>query len=82
MSGTLHEMFERIERLPDAMQAEAMARIEVIFEDLEDQAWEEAFADPASDAFFAAAEAEIAQSKREGKLIPLVPTIEEEVGAP
>jgi len=71
MTGTLQEMFERIERLPDPVQTEAAARISELLDELEDRAWEEAFADPASNAFFAAAEAEIAQAESEGKLIPL-----------
>lgn len=71
MSGTLREMIERIERLPDALRTEATARIEEMLEELEDRAWEEAFADPASDAFFAAAEAEIAEAERNGTLLPL-----------
>jgi len=44
---------------------------------LEDQTWEEAFADPASDAFFAEAKAQIAQAQKEGTIEPLFPTIEE-----
>ena len=71
MSGTLREMFKRIEHLPDVMRTEATAHIEEMLEELEDQAWEEAFADPASDAFFAAAEAEIAEAERNGTLIAL-----------
>jgi hypothetical protein len=78
MAGTLQEIFERIERLPDPVQTEVTARIRELLDELEDQAWEETFADPASDAFFAAAEAEIAEAEREGKLIPLFPAIEEE----
>ena len=78
MTGTLQEIFERIERLPDPVQTEVAARIRELLDELEDQAWEEAFADSASDAFFATAEAEVAQAEREGKLIPLFPTIEEE----
>ena len=77
MTGKLQEMMERIEHLPQPVQAEVTGRIEEMLAALEDQAWEEAFADPASDAFFAQAEAEIEQAQNQGPLTPLFPSIEE-----
>ena len=76
MASKLQEMLERIEHLPEPVQSEVADRIEEMLADLEDQAWEDAFADPASDAFFACAEAEIERAKTEGTLIPLFPTME------
>jgi hypothetical protein len=75
MTGKLQEM---LEQLPQPVQAELTDRIEDMLAALEDRAWGEAFADPASDAFFAKAEAEIEQARQEGSLTPLFPTIEEE----
>jgi hypothetical protein len=77
MTSRLQNIVERIKHLPEPVQSEVADRIEEMLAELEDQAWEDAFADPASDAFFASAEAEIAQAKTEGTLIPLFPTIEE-----
>jgi DnaJ-domain-containing protein 1 len=77
MTGKLQEMLERIEQLPQPVQAELTDRIEDMLAALEDQGWEEAFADPASDVFFAKAEAEIEQARQEGSLTPLFPTIEQ-----
>jgi hypothetical protein len=77
MMTKLQEIVERIEQLPPSMQSEATDRIAEMLAELEDQAWEDAFADPASDTFFASAEAEIAQARADGSLIPLFPTIEQ-----
>ncbi len=77
MTGKLQEMMKRIEHLPQPVQAQVTGRIEEMLAALEDQAWEEAFADPASDAFFARAEAEIARAQREGSIEPLFPGIQE-----
>jgi DnaJ-domain-containing protein 1 len=77
MTGKLQEMLERIEQLPQPEQDELADRIEAMLAALEEQAWQEAFADPASDRFFTAAEAEIEQARQEGSLTPLFPTIED-----
>jgi hypothetical protein len=77
VTDKLQEVLERIEHLPQPLRSEVAARIEEMLNTLDDQAWDEAFADPASDAFFATTEAEIGQARNEGKLISLYPTIEE-----
>jgi hypothetical protein len=76
MTSKLQDMLERIEHLPEPVQSEISGRIEEMLAELEDQAWEDAFADPASDFFFATAKAEIEQARTEGTLIPLFPTVE------
>jgi hypothetical protein len=77
MTGKLQEMFERIEQLPQPAQDELTERIEDMLAALEEQAWQDAFADPASDAFFARVETEIEQARQAGSLTPLFPAIEE-----
>jgi hypothetical protein len=62
---------ETLAHLPEAYQQEALRRIQPIVEDLDDRAWDEAFADPQSDAFFVEAEAALERERAAGTLVPL-----------
>jgi hypothetical protein len=51
MIDALRHAIERIEQLPDDLQAEAAARIESLASELADRKWEVLFADPATAVF-------------------------------
>lgn len=76
MTSKLQNIVERIEQLPEPVQSDLADRIEEMLTEVEDQAWENAFADPVSDAFFASARAEIEQAENDGTLTPLFPQMD------
>ncbi len=51
MIDELRNLFEVLSHLPESYQQEAVRRIQPIVDELDDCAWDEAFADPRSDAF-------------------------------
>lgn len=75
MIDTLRQALERIEKLPEDLQAEAAAEIAQLIDRLEgDAKWDAAFADPASDAFFAQLSQEADTAQQTNTLQPLIPT--------
>jgi hypothetical protein len=71
MIDPLRNLMETLAHLPEQYQLEAVQRIQPIVDELDDRAWDEAFADPRSDAFFAEAEAELERERAAGTLVPL-----------
>jgi len=62
---------ETLAHLPESYQQEAVCIIQPIVDELDDRAWDEAFSDPRSDAFFAEAEAEPERERAARTLVPL-----------
>jgi hypothetical protein len=71
MMDALRNLMETLTHLPESYQQEAVQRIQPIVEELDDRAWDEAFADPRSDAFLRELTEETEREEREGKLIDL-----------
>lgn len=65
LSERLHAVMESAAQLPIERQNELAARIEALLDELDEAAWDAAFADPRSAGFFAeiAAEAETAEAE-------------------
>ena len=71
MIDALRNLMETLAHLPESYQQEAACKIQPIVDELDDRAWDEAFSDPRSDAFFAEAEAELERERAAGTLVPL-----------
>lgn len=71
MIDALRNLMETLAHLPKSFQQEAVCKIQPIVDELDDRAWDEAFADPRSEAFFHELTEEAEREEREGKLIDL-----------
>lgn len=78
MIDELRNLFEVLSHLPESYQQEAVRRIQPIVDELDDCAWDEAFADPRSDAFFVEAKAELDRERAAGTLRPLEDVLDED----
>jgi hypothetical protein len=78
MIDALRNLMETLAHLPEAYQQEAVRGIQPIVDELDDRAWDEAFSDPRSDAFFAEAQAELERAV--GTLVPLRDVLGEDAG--
>jgi hypothetical protein len=71
MIDALRNLMETLAHLPESYQQEAVSKIQPIVDELDDRAWDEAFADPRSEAFFRELTEEAEREEREGRLIDL-----------
>lgn len=71
MIDELRNLMETLARLPESFQREAARRIQSVVEELDDRAWDVAFADSRSGVLLRELAAETEREECEGKLIDL-----------
>ena len=71
MTEKLRQALAELERLPDAAQNEAAARIQAIATELADRRWNELLSDPRSERFFDEMANRYERAKRENAFSPL-----------
>ncbi len=71
MIDALRNLMETLAHLPEPYQQEAVQRIQPIVDELDDRAWDEAFADPRSEAFLQELAEEAERGRAAGTLVSL-----------